>query len=307
MVNFLNSNQSDELVRAVFSFLNLSDLTHCRLVNQRLRALANSKELCAEDIYKVRAAYDLYIKKWLALQVNTNQLTALEASIIEKAQELSTIKRRRGYFLSKINLSKVLPRITTLLSRIFTSKSEITDQNKIQCELEELDLQKQELIVSSQILSNEVRFLLLIYNKEKSIYETLKKIRDTDEKIMSLFGGRKGFEALPEMDITHFEGDISNFILPKIMTVPIMTAPIMRGRDKEGHEFFIIRAKNKRSENLKYQTFFRQSGVGSWSDGGYPIIYFLGDMTDNGQLRMEIYDKLAELIKTQQYGRYILF
>ena len=73
------------------------------------------------------------------------------------------------------------------------------------------------------------------------------------EKIRSLFGGREAFEALPVIDIGRRQGftDLIDFIKPEEMS-----APIMRGTDKRGRNFFTISYKDK-NENYNCKLFLK--------------------------------------------------
>lgn len=207
-----------------------------------------------------------------------------------------------GYFVSKINFtSKLLSIITNLLSKIFPSiKKEIGMQNKMQHEINVFvcNINSINLVISSS--TKDAKMLLNNYSK-------LKSIKLGDDKIMNLFGGRDEFEKLPILDIADREGETGyiDFITPKEMT-----APIMRGQDKDGREFFSLRFKYKRSETLHCQTFFRRyCNAGSWTDGGKELITTYGHLISHGWMsaeNAEPYKKLAELIKNRQLDNAVL-
>lgn len=124
-------------------------------------------------------------------------------------------------------------------------------------------------------------------NKDFNIFKA-------DSKIKSLFGGVKGFEALPILTFNPLRqtGDYIDFITPQEMS-----APIMRGVDKHGREFFTIRANG--NEGVYCQTFFRRyMHQGSWTQGGHSIISIGCYIIDAGKVNVETFEQLKKLIQT---------
>jgi hypothetical protein len=96
--------------------------------------------------------------------------------------------------------------------------------------------------------------------KEKAAYNT----------VTSLFGKEKDFDQLPVLDIGDRIGDTGyiDFISPEEMS-----APIMRGKDQFGREFFVVRATNTKDGKKTCYAFFQRykpgskDGNGTWVDG----------------------------------------
>ena len=90
-------------------------------------------------------------------------------------------------------------------------------------------------------------------------YQSLRCKKEGNDNVFRLFGGRAAFQRLPVLDI----GDRSNERTSHIDFIRTneITAPVMRGRDKFGREFFTIRATRGISRR-SYQVFFQREVVG---------------------------------------------
>lgn len=83
------------------------------------------------------------------------------------------------------------------------------------------------------------------------------KYYESSEKIVDLFGGKKAWEDLPNLD---FDVKYSQDTLP-------MTAPIMKGIDDEGYNFFALRFKHKSCGYMGYLVFRPNDNV-KWQHVG---------------------------------------
>lgn len=77
------------------------------------------------------------------------------------------------------------------------------------------------------------------------------KRQEAFEKIMGLFGGKEGYEALPILEVLVGESSVDEIDLNKI------SAPIMRGKDDLGRNFFAILVMGHDHGNY-YKTFFEK-------------------------------------------------
>lgn len=137
-----------------------------------------------------------------------------------------------------------------------------------------------------------------ILNKECLTLNKEKKRKEAFQKMMSIFGGKEGYEALPV--IRH--GEYIYYPLDGVHTIPAsaMTAPIMRGENCYKRNFFSIRY---RADNKIYsQTFFEgQYNKDSWTDSTYkcPLINCNDYIIDKGKVNEEIFSQLKDAIKAK--------
>lgn len=212
--------------------------------------------------------------------------TTTPTSIInDKTREIAKHQETwLGSFVVLINKQTgLISRIKEVLVRIFTSiREEMATQEKLKGELNELVELKQ--------LYNDYQGLLTTHRH--------KLVLQGDKKIL---GNRNAFEKLPILDIGNREGSTGyiDFIKPEEMT-----APIMRGKDKYGREFFIIRARINGGEVVT-QTFFRRyTKENTWSDANTSIIQHSGYIMDLGKVNLRPYNELKTLIKTGQVNAF---
>ncbi len=137
----------------------------------------------------------------------------------------------------------------------------------------------------------------------KKVHQNKRKMQVAFEKMMSIFGGKKEYEALPVLDVGERCGS-TGYI--DYIRLDEMTAPMMRGTDRFGRRFFIIRYRVRNGcIDRDCQTFFeRFSNQDSWaqSSGLYPLIEFQGYIIDEGLVNEDAFSRLKNAIKTKSSG-----
>ena len=190
LMNFINSNQSNELASHVLSFLDSKEIANCRFLNKRFNELGSSKALYTNDIYRVKYSYDQYLNK-------QNEYDALNKRLKAISSQLKSIEGKGfGYFVYKINYtSGILSIITNLLSKLFPYiKNEVNVQNKLKREMDVLVCNKLNLHLKKNILLGD-------YRKQKDDCIELKQKNEEVDKMTALFGGRSSFETLPVFEV----------------------------------------------------------------------------------------------------------
>lgn len=285
-----------ELGMKIFSYLEPEALDKCRLVCKMWMALINNENSWNDkeefEIRRARAAYFL----------NKRNLEAIEAEKGSLAKPFFVPSRQKetwmGYFVFKINYSTgALSNVRNVIGRSFPSvQNELNRQNDLERQNRELVEKDAQLTSESKRLKEESEKLWITSNAAKA-----KKIGN--DNMMRLFGGRASFEKLPVLDIGERMGDTGyiDFINPGEMK-----APIMRGRDMNGREFFTLRVQQTLANGRVWemcQTFFqRYTHLANWSDGGtrfiFPVSHIIDDSGKISEGNLEAYKQLEELIKT---------
>ncbi len=79
----------------------------------------------------------------------------------------------------------------------------------------------------------------------------------------------------------------------------------MRGVDKFGREFVVIKAKNKFNSSESCQIFFKRSAKGSnWTDAGQSIISVSGYFIEGRHKKEEVYNNFKKLIDEKQFNQF---
>lgn len=192
----------------------------------------------------------------------------------------------------------LIKKIRNILTSIFKPVAEeLAVQDKLSRELKALGEEYDVLGKAESKLFNEAENLYSKGMEQFNIFEKLQESKQADDKIMDLFGGRENFEKLPILDVDKIKGnegyDYIDFITPNDMT-----APIMRGKDRYGREFFSIRAQDI-GGNTAVQTIFKRYSEGNiWTSGGSQIIRINSFLIDFLKIEKKPYQELKTLIET---------
>ena len=153
---------------------------------------------------------------------------------------------------------------------------------------------------------NKLTTLMLEFERVKDGYETVKiesvihnQQMTSLQKMMSLFGGKERFEALPVLDLGDRVGR-TGYI--DFLTYSDMGAPIMRGRDCYGRIFFAIRfMTNQEPREQACDTFFeRLTNSTEWASGYKKIRFVNIDrylIDEEGVVNEDAFKRLAKAIK----------
>ncbi|MBA3239063.1 MAG: hypothetical protein H0T62_12045 [Parachlamydiaceae bacterium] len=297
-----NSLLDMNIVSFVFSFFTHHDFNCLRALNKTYRDFADSPELYSSYHVKLKAAFIAQNNKQIEFSIKNNEVTAEEA-VLEKGKTLFKDQRTVltdqriqltnqmaehneswfGYFVSVITFEPgCFSFITEIFSSLFPSiKEEIDITNGLTLQISDLSLQISHLssqiggiknfnlgdrtALRNQLVAERSELTNQIYSGEALLKILIKKEATSEKFIYPLFGGKSQYEALPVLLLaeTRMKGGYIDYVKPQDMS-----APIMRGTDRFGRNFFTIRFGDKDGQNLKCQTFFeRFSGMDSWTDG----------------------------------------
>ncbi len=269
-----------------------------RSLNKNFKKFADSPELYSPDILKLKSVFIEYNEK-------SDELKSVDTELEFKKLGLKTELTRRkeswfGYFVSLINFPKgILSLITTIFTSLFSSiEEEIRIQNDLYYELS--------VLTDSQIARR--NFMAINCSKLESDFTRLKGKATSFQHMKDLFGGSKGYEALPLMNLENDAGtDYIDYIEPSEMS-----APIMRGIDQYGRNFITIRfghesginqtgrfhfANETGKEHLRCQTFQeRYSNSNTWVACNSEFVRFESAIIYEG-LISEFNAKALEMLK----------
>lgn len=283
------NNLPYELLVSVFQFLEPEDLMKCRLTNHHLSEIADNENAYSnQDAYKAKVAFENYVhidQSILNINLTINKLAAkVDKIILNCNQTKKELVLRQGewfgYIVSKINYRVgIFASITNLAKYFFSSiKNEIAEQNDLEDSIELLKSNHVDLTKYLQQIKKETKSQIAS-DKDNLIskYRINKEMGVADFKMMSLFGGKKQFMALPILDLSlcEFRDYIDN-IHPDDMS-----APIMRCVDKTNRKIFAISASGvfvnigkKVAERKKIcQTFYQKyTTEATWTSAGSILI-----------------------------------
>jgi len=233
-----------------------------------------------------------------AISKKTSEMTKI-------LNEISTEKSSfKGFFAWCVNFdSKPLKKITEFFCNKYPSiKEEIIFFNKKTVDLK---------IVQNEIKSLNDRLKYVKTTEGMSggrVFQGMVDKRDyleNKKEIMSLFGGEEGYNELPEFTDTAEILGITKYI--DQINPSQMKAPIMRGTDLFGRDFFTVRAKDSRTNEVHCQTFFRrETYLPSWSVAGKNIVDFQGDLFNGTEKNEDGFKDLKTLVDTKKLGEWRL-
>jgi len=178
------------------------------------------------------------------------QIVLLENILNKTKQELSTLLGTWGLFSLVPNLLSAMSQKyrNELDKQVFLEHKCKVIQRQI-CKVTEDRLRALETTPGFQEVNEQLR-------QAKDRYKSSKAVLINVIKIRKLFGGRKGFEKLPILDIGDRVGVTGyiDFIKPEEMTTPIM-----RGKDVSGRNFFTFRARHKALYFVNFFSFLARS------------------------------------------------
>jgi hypothetical protein len=170
-----------------------------------------------------------------------------------------------------------------------------------------------QILFSSRIynLENEIQCArdkfknILLSFKREELYK--KRKAESFKIIMNIFGGKQEYEKLPIFDLSQYNkrSDYIDYIHARDLS-----APIMRGIDKNGRRFFTIRfynVENNEGSEVKYhgpycETIFeRYSNNGEWTRGcsNYSFLKGGGYLIDEGEINEKTYKCLCDGIRNR--------
>lgn len=289
-----------ELTLKILGYFDSKELTFVRLLSRKFKLLGDREEFYSTEVFKLKEIFSALT----AVRIEIDQYHFLLKNKVNKINEL--LDRNAcvfGFTVSSIGC--IFPTITNLFCEKLPSIKEelkIRGERLASIELIEkeiknfdlMELEKQHGELNKAYLGQRTKV------RQEYAQEELKRIKqEAFDQMMSLFGGRVGYEALPVLDIGDRQGftGLIDFIKPEEMS-----APIMRGKDKQGRNFFTIRFKDEKGK-YNCQTFFeRFTKVNSWFDAGDRLVKFEGYIIENGQIKTEALKELAAAIQAKQNG-----
>ncbi|MBA2367957.1 MAG: F-box protein [Candidatus Protochlamydia sp.] len=284
----------------VLDFLNYKDVIKLRTVNKTFKQIGDNKKFFPPIVFKLKEIFSKLTEVAIQIEKYDNLLKCKESKINELVNLNNNLF---GYSVSCIYCFPST--ISNLFSDTFPSIKEsikinqdlyasIEVINTLTKDFDLVTLQRQHADLS-QAFQNQKLLLRLVESqnelkrKKQAVFDTMK----------SLFGGQEEYETLPILDIGDREGftGLIDFIKPEEMS-----APIMRGRDKLGRNFFTIRFKDE-GEKLKCQTFFeRFAKQDAWFDAGDRFVKYEGYLIELGQIKLKPFEELAAAIKAKHNG-----
>ena len=270
----------------------------------------------SEKLVKVKEVFEKFMGD---VSVYNSKITLFRQSEGCTSAQFKILEGRQGtwfgWFVSKLNHNTgIISTIKNLLCRISTSfKKEATDQDKI-VEAFSLALKKSNQYKDDSLKHfQETKKEFDAFFKLKDEYSNLVNNQNADdiikagnEKMWALFGGIDEYNKLPILDIGDRQGETGyiDFIKPKELS-----APIMRGTDCSGREFFTMRAKINQNyfndDTARVQTFFqREKNI--WTSGGDEIVAECSYLIDINEYNEESYNKLADFITSRNNNIYVL-
>ncbi|MBA3602432.1 MAG: hypothetical protein H0W50_02045 [Parachlamydiaceae bacterium] len=297
---------NDIFVKEIFPNFEHKELTNLRLVSKEFRKNLDNDALFEEKDLKMKKSWESVLDIQDRIEFEKNNLRKIQNKIEKKNTPLKQLTASWfGFFVSLLSWKIcVILKIKALFIRLFPSvATEEKKQSVYRIKISNLQIEKRLSITNLATLTKDEKLIMLSHKIIEKEYEIVL----VEDKIKNLFGGRRNFEKLPILDIGNRTGSTGyiDFIKDKEMS-----APIMRGKDCHGREFFSIRARSNVVIKLEYlnsgcQTFFkRYTDMASWTDGGFRFIQPPTYLIKNGNVDKQSYDQLKKFIEERGNNQY---
>lgn len=354
-MNSLNHENTAAVVLYNINDNNLFDvqtLLNCRLVNQTFRSCIDAMLDPKGELHQTQKSYELSLKVfernkaicflklhrciekdenrvanlahgWISRNISPIVISLFEDVTNWKLPDFTNAVNYRQNFLQQLDSDRNTAELTLTQTKadfepiINFIKNSFIDTNFY--EIANLNTVAHNFVYTSnadfkmlcEAATNARRAQIILHNLFTKCV-SLKRVHD-------LFGGRKGFERLPIIDISHMQ--VGSYIDNIPQTA--LKFPIMRGIDPHGRIFFVIRSKWTTHQIPVSQVFFeRYTEQGSWSDAGHHIVDVNGYIIDEGHPRSKpkkiwrpdkgdfimegTFVQLANLIKNGRNEKYVI-
>ncbi len=305
--NNLSQIPNEIIAKEIFPNFEHRVLTNLRLVSKQFKKNSDNDALFEEKDLKMKKSWESVLNIKDRIKLEKNNSIRIQNKIEKKNTKLKQLTESWfGFFVSLLSCKIcVILKINTLFIRLFTSvASEVKKQSDCKVKISSLVNEKWVNRLNLRTLSIDKKLIKLSHKRNEKEYELVL----ADDKIKDLFGGRKNFERLPILDIGNRGGGIGEIDFIKGEE---MSAPIMRGVDCQGREFFSIRAclnlfKKRPDFDVRCQTFYRRFiDVALWTDAGcriFPSSYSL--ILDRNIHDKKSYDLLKKFIEERGNNQY---
>ncbi|MBA2369412.1 MAG: hypothetical protein H0V82_10380 [Candidatus Protochlamydia sp.] len=300
-------NVPNDAMLEVMSYLDIYDLASMKEINKKYKVLADSKQLYQSENFILKEKFSQFIECQAKIESKKNKQASVKLLITENQSILD-------YLPLKIkNLSYWL--YPSAYEKIQIRESVQKDIETIQNEIEEMDIELQHLKKNSFLSDDDFKKISILKKEghnlkwQRYYYEDYEKKmvsngygHKAEQKIfkfiMSLFGGKEDFEALPELKLDKsLDKSFSD------LKISDLSAPIMRGTTLDGREFIVSRWDSPSEKQLRVSVLsqYTSGDYNTWMsqrDSG-PFEY--GIYIDEGKINIEAIQSLKEVLKTKKF------